>query len=333
MTAIVMFRGKHAALLPAVASVFLIPYVLPEYAVVVLSYAFVFSIACLGLNLLFGMTGLLSFGHAAFFGVGAYAGAFLYRFGPVNSFEAYVTAGIVAATATAALFGHFCVRTSRIYFAILTLGFTQIVHALFVNGTVFRLFGDVGKGLYYLGGGGLYIPRLSILGVEYGSHDFTTVLYHVIALSFLASAAVLWRIVRSPFGLALRAIRDNETRASFIGIPVRRYRYIAFVVSGAVVGLAGALFGQLGRQITPEHLDWLFSAKLILMIVLGGSRDFLGPLLGAFAFVGLGEAGASWPVSRNLVMGLGLIIVVMVFPRGLAGGIRTAGEWMRHILR
>jgi branched-chain amino acid transport system permease protein len=139
----------------------------------------------------------------------------------------------------------------------------------------------------------------------------------------------LWRITHSPFGQALKAIRDNETRAAFIGIPVWQYRWYAFVLSGFFVGLAGGLYGQLARQITPEQLHWIFSAQLVLAVVLGGTRHFLGPILGAFAFVGLDEFTSRWTVGRNLAFGILLIIVVFVFPRGLTNLIITLTKLVR----
>ena len=116
------------------------------------------------------------------------------------------------------------------------------------------------------------------------------------------------------------AIRDNETRAAFIGIPVRQYRWYAFIISGFFMGLAGGLYGQLARQITPDQLYWLFSAQLVLATVLGGTRHFLGPVLGAFAFVGLDEIASRWVVGRYMAFGVLLIVVVLAFPRGIAGG-------------
>lgn len=318
-------RGAVAARLLALAAAaalaLLAPAVLSPYALIVLSHAVVLAIACLGLNVVFGTAGLFSLGHAAFFGAGAYAGAFLYRFADVAAFEAYALVGVATATLLAAAIGALCVRATKIHFTILTLAFGQIFHSLFIDGAIFELFGPLGWALYLLGEGSMYIPRLAILGSEPAAADFVPVFYHVILAAFAASAFVLWRVSRSPFGKALRAIRDNETRAAYIGIPVRRYRWYAFVLSGTVVGVAGALYGQLDRQITPEQLDWLFSAELVLATVLGGSRDFLGPVLGAFVFVGLDEVAGRWAVGQKLIMGLLLIAVVFVFPRGLAGAL------------
>jgi len=301
-----------AALLP-------MPVLLAPYPLIVLCYMLVFAIACMGLNLLFGTTGLLSFGHATFFAVAAYAGAFLYRFAAVESFELYLLVGLSCSVATGAAIGFICLRATRIHFTILTLAFCQIVYSLFIDGAVFRLFGGEGRAIYYLTGGGMYIPRLTILGIRFGPEEFIPRFYSVIVLAFLVSAVLLWRIGRSPFGMALRAIRDNDVRADAIGIPVRRYRWYAFVLSAAFVGLAGALYGQLGRQITPEQLDWLFSAKLVLATVLGGTRAFLGPILGAFVFLGLEDVAMIWTRYYNMALGLLLIAVIFGFPRGLAG--------------
>ena len=323
---------RRRVLLAGLAGVILLlmPLLLAPYPLITLSYALIFSIACLGLNLLFGTTGLLSLGHAAYFGVGAYAGGFLYYFVPLTSLEVYLLSGVVASTALAAILGFVCVRATRIHFTILTLAFAQMIHSLFISGAAFRPFGGVGKGLYLLGEGGLYIPRFTILGTEVAPGPFIPVFYYVIVVAFFGSLGLLWRIGRSPFGMALRAIRDNDTRAAFIGIPVRRYRWQAFVLSGLVTGLAGGLYGQLSRQITPEQLHWLFSAQLVLAIILGGTRQFLGPVAGAFGFAVLEDLSSRVTEYRGLVLGLLLVAVVFVFPGGLAGAAtRLASRWFR----
>lgn len=296
------------------------PVMLGPYPLIVLCSALIFAIACMGLNLLLGTAGLLSLGHATFFGIAAYAGAFLYRFTPVNSFELYLIFGLSISTLLAAAIGFVCLRATRIHFTILTLAFCQIVYSLFIDGFVFRPFGGEGRAIYFLAGGGMYIPRLTLLGIEFGPGEFIPAFYNVIVVFLLGAAALLWRIDRSPFGMALRAIRDNAERAEGIGIPVRRYRWYAFILSGAFVALAGALYGQLGRQITPEQLHWLFSVKLVLATVLGGLRQFMGPIFGAFVFVGLEDVALIWTAYHNLVLGILLIVVVFAFPSGLAGG-------------
>jgi branched-chain amino acid transport system permease protein len=307
------------------------PLVLEPYPLFIFAHALVFAIACLGLNLLYGTAGALSFGHATFFAISAYAGAFLYRFGALQSLELHLVAGVAASTVLAAVIGFFCVRASKIFFAILTLAFCMIVYSLFINGAAFRFFGELGWELYLIGGGSMYLPRFSILGLEFSPHAFVPALYQVIVLGFVVSTLLLWRISASKFGLALRAIRDNEQRAEFIGIPVWRYRWLAFVLSGLFVGFAGGLYGELARQITPEQLDWLFSAKLILAIVLGGSRHFLGPVVGAFVFVGVDEVASQWSVGRYAAFGALLIAVVLIVPGGITGAaVDLVGRMRRH---
>ena len=315
------------------------PAVLAPYPLIELCYALALGIAGLGLNLVYGTTGLLSLGHAAYFGLGAYAGAFLFSLFGVHSLEVYLLAGVVTATVMAALSGAWCVHATRIHFTIMTLAFGQLVHAVFVVGVPFRLLGDVGKGLFYVGYGGLYIPRLTILGTAPAPERFFPVFYYVLLGAFFAALGVLWRVNRSPFGMALRAIRDNDVRAAFVGIPVRAYRWRAFVLSGAVLGLAGGLYGQLDRQVTPEQLHWFFSAKLVVVTIIGGTRWFLGPIVGAAAFVVLQHVANRFALSHGLMLGGLLIAVIFACPGGIAEAAarmlgwaaRPARPWSRPV--
>ncbi len=326
------FGSFHALLFAGATAIVLLlmPFVLPAYPLIILSHVLVFSIACLGLNVLFGMAGSFSLGHATFFGVAAYTGAFLYRFYSVDSLEAYLASGLLVSTSFAAVIGFFCARTTKIFFVLLTLSFSMIAHSLVIDGAVFMLFGGVGWALYLLGEGSMYIPRLAILGIEFNPLEFNSAFYNVIVAVFIVTVLSLWRISRSPFGQALKAIRDNEIRAAFIGIPVWQYRWYAFILSGFFVGLAGGLYGQLAREITPEQLHWVFSAQLVLAIVLGGTRYFLGPILGAVTFVVLDEFASRWTVGRGLAFGILLIIVVFVFPRGIAGAVIALTKMVRN---
>jgi branched-chain amino acid transport system permease protein len=317
-TTALLIAGGTAALL------LLMPSGLAAFPLFILCQMLVYAIACLGLNLLYGTAGALSLGHATFFGAAAYAGAFLYRFYFVDSLELYLLLGVSISTALAAAIGYLCARTTKIFFAILTLAFCMVVYSLVVDGAVFMLFGGLGWALYLLGEGSMYLPRFPILGTAYAPEDFLPAFYKVIVAAFVLTGLTLWRISASPFGQALRAIRENETRAAFIGIPVWRYRWQAFTLAGFFVAIAGGLYGQLARQITPEQLHWLFSAQLIVAIVLGGRRYFLGPLLGAFAFVGLEEMTARWEVGRHAILGLLLLFVVFFFQGGIAGALASA---------
>jgi branched-chain amino acid transport system permease protein len=309
------------------AATALLPALVPTYYLILLSSALALAIACLALNLLLGTTGLVSFGQAAYFGLGAYAGGFLYTLLDVEAMEAYLLAGMAAAGGAAALFGVLCVRATRVHFTILTLAVAQIVHSLFIAGIVFRAAGGVGRGLFLLGGGGLYIPRLPVAGHLPSPEAFPVVMFYVVAGAFAACAALLRRLTRSPFGLALRAIGENPTRAALVGIRVRRCQWVAFVISGTLTGLAGGLTGLLDRQVTPEQLHWVFSAKLVVATVLGGAGHFWGPALGAVALVALREAALRVTDSWSLALGVLLILVTVLAPGGIAG---LAGGLLRR---
>jgi branched-chain amino acid transport system permease protein len=324
------WRGQpRATVTAALAALALLPMpvVLPPFPLIELCYALVLGIACLGLNLVYGTAGLLSLGHAAYFGLGAYAGAFLFHARDLQSLEAYLLFGVVTATVVAALTGAVCVRASRIQFMILTLAIGQLVHALFVTGAVYRPLGDYGKGLFFIGYGGLYIPRFHILGTDPAPERFIAAFYYVILAAFFGVLGALWRVDRSPFGMALRATRDNDVRAAFVGIGVRTLRWQALVLSSAITGLAGGLYGQLDRQVTPEQLHWLFSAKLVVATILGGTRWFLGPVAGAALFVLLQHVATRFALSHGLVLGSLLIVVVVACPGGIAEAAARVGGW------
>jgi branched-chain amino acid transport system permease protein len=316
-------HGRYTlfTVLATAAALAAMPALLPPYPLILVSYALALAIACLGLNLLYGTTGLLSLGHATYFGIGAYAGGFLFHVFDVQSLEAYLLTGVLAAGALAAALGAFCVRVTRIHFTILTLALGMIVHALFFAGIVFKLGGDYGKGMFYIGYGGIVLPRFTILGCEPEPEDFIPVFYYVILAALAATLAILWRISRSPLGLTLRGIRDNDVRAEFIGIRLANLRWRAFVLSGLITGLAGCLYAQLDRQVTPEQLHWIFSAKLVVAIILGGTREFLGPVVGAFGLVALQEISPGRTIYDGLVLGIVLIVVMLALPAGITGTI------------
>jgi branched-chain amino acid transport system permease protein len=298
-----------------------LPMVLDRYYVITLSFALVLAIACLGLNLLLGYTGLLSLGHAAYFGVGAYAGAFLFTFGNMTSLELYLASGVVAAVVLGSIIGLLCTRSTGISFSILTLAFAQVLHSLIISGAAFRPFGELGKGFFLVGDGGLYIPRFRFFGIDLVPERFDIAVYYLVLAALVLSIAVIWRVAHSPFGLALCAIRDNAERAALIGIRVRSYRWRAFVLSAAFTGLAGALAGQVDRQVTPDDLDWSFSVYLVAVTVLGGKAHFFGPILGAFAVVAFRDIALRFADYHNLLLGSMLIVVLLAAPDGLAGAV------------
>ena len=306
-------RRPLAAAGPIVLVLAILPWVVEPYETVLLSYGLVFAIAALGFNLLLGYTGLLSFGHSAYFGVGAYAVAFTVKYLKVSSMELLLLAGILASALVAALFGLVCVRYTRIFFGILTLALSQVLWSL-----AFKFFWVTG------GTDGLRVPTPSLLGVgmapgqdkmAFLAHRY----YYYVLVIFLVGVAVMWVIVHSPFGKALQAIRDNETRAEFVGVQVRRYRYMAFLVSGVYTGLAGALWAPLNGLTTPDILVWTFSGEIVFFTVLGGFQTFAGPIVGAVVFNYLKTFAVGYTVYWQMFLGGVLVVLVLALPAGIVG--------------
>ncbi len=264
------------------------------------------------LNLLLGTTGLVSFGHAAYFAVGAYVCAILMKTHGVPFPLAFIAAG-AGAGLVALVFGYFCVRLTKIYFAMLTLAFAQIVWAVCFK------WNDVTGGEQGLSnvpypdlGWMSVIPGLGELRV--GGHYFYLTLL-LVGLCFL----LLKRITGSPFGRILTTIRENPERAEFIGIHVRRYELAAFVVAGIFAGFAGALFGIFNRGVFPDFGYWAKSAEVLIMVILGGMGQFWGPLIGAFTLAMLNQQITSYTEYWPLVLGLILIVLLYAFPAGILG--------------
>ena len=320
--------GRLAVIAVALLVLIALPLVLPPFETLQVSYGLIFGIAALGFNLLLGYTGLLSFGHSAFFGTGAYAAAFLVKYWGVRSMEAFIVAGVLASLLVAALIGAVCVRYTRIFFGILALALSQVLWSL-----AFKLFWVTG------GTDGLRVPTPTLLGgiitdTLGASTDKTAFLayryyYYVLAV-FVVATAVMWVIVHSPFGKALQAIRDNEVRAEFVGVHVRRYRYVAFLISGTFTGLAGALWVPLNGLTTPDILYWPFSGRIVFMAVLGGFRTFWGPIVGGFAYNYLEVWAVGTTVYWQLVLGVILVALVLAMPTGLVG---TASQLLARLRR
>ncbi len=320
--------GRVAAVALGLLVLLALPMVLPPFETLQVSYGLIFGIAALGFNLLLGYTGLLSFGHSAFFGTGAYAAAFLVKYWGIRSMEAFIVAGVLASLLVAALIGAVCVRYTRIFFGILALALSQVLWSL-----AFKLFWVTG------GTDGLRVPTPTLLGGIIGdtlgaATDKTAFLahryYYYVLVVFVASTAAMWVIVHSPFGKALQAIRDNEVRAEFVGVQVRRYRYVAFLVSGAFTGLAGALWVPLNGLTTPDVLYWPFSGRIVFMAVLGGFRTFWGPIVGGFVYNYLEVWAVGTTVYWQLVLGVILVALVLAMPTGLVG---TAGQLVARLQR
>jgi branched-chain amino acid transport system permease protein len=313
--------------LPLAVILALLPLVMDSYRTIQLAYGLIFAIAGLGFNILLGYTGLLSFGHSAYFGVGAYTAAFMVKYLHVQSMELFLLGTVVSAAIVTSLFGYVCVRYTKIFFSILTLALSQVLWSL-----AFKFFWVTG------GTDGLRVPTPRLLGgiatgenedkIHFLSHSYY---YYVLAI-FLVAVAVMWLIVHSPFGKALQAIRDNETRARFVGIRIRRYRFMAFLLSGVFTSIAGALWVPLNGLVTPEALVWTFSGEIVFMTVLGGFRNFTGPIVGAIAYNYLKDFAVGFTVYWQTLMGVVLVVLVLALPTGIVGTAKLVAARVRRRL-
>ncbi len=303
---------RSAAVAAALAAIIAVPWVAPTYHVLLMLPFMAYGITLLGLNLLFGWTGLVSFGHALFLGVGAYAGAFLTTNAKIRSLELILVVAAVAAALVAAPVGALCVRYVKIYFGMLTLAFGMVFYTFVLK--FYRLTG---------GDEGIPFPRPALFGrdfAELSKTDYLAGPYYYYALAVLVVAAVvMWRIVHSPFGLCLKTIRDNPTKAETLGIGVSRYRWYAFLISAVYAGVGGALLGPPTGNVDPTLAYWTHSGNLVFMTLLGGFGSFFGPILGAFVFIYLQDWVMSVVPYWRLVFGAILAAGGIAAPGGLLG--------------
>lgn len=271
----------------------------------VLRRVLIFAIAATSLNFILGYGGMVSLGHAAFFGVGAYAVAVLATEGVTSAWIAWPLA-VAAATAAALLIGAVSLRTRGVYFIMITLAFAQMVYYVAV-------------GLKQYGGeDGLNLPARSTvgLGIDLG-HDVA--FYYVVLVLLVAVLAAFDRVLDARFGRALVGIRENETRMESLGYPTFGFRLAAFAIAGGIAGLAGALFANHNLFVSPAALHWTQSATFVVMVILGGIGYRYGGVLGAVVLLLLEEVLASYTDFWHLPLGVLLLAVVFLAPRGLSG--------------
>jgi branched-chain amino acid transport system permease protein len=265
----------------------------------------ILSIAAISLNLILGYGGLVSFGHAAYLGVGAYAVGILGFYGVTNGFVHLLVA--VAASALVALaIGAVSIRTSGIYFIMITLAFTQMLYYLGISLAEFG------------GDDGMRLKSKSQFGglVDLGD----PVAFYYVALGvMLACVLLVFKVVNSRFGMVLRAAKSNEARARSIGFPPYPYRLAAFVLAGAVCGVSGMLYANHTNYITPGLMSWHQSGELMFMVILGGMATTAGPVLGTFALLVFEELLKGFTQYWQVWLGPLLVLCVLFFKRGLAG--------------
>jgi len=314
--------GAAAAVCGTVALA-LLPQVVPPYYVGLMIPFYGYAIALLGFNLLFGYTGLLSFGHAMFLGIGAYGAAIMSSTLGVRPFELTLVAVMTASALIALPVGALCVRYTGIFFGMLTLAFGMLFHSFLFK-------------FYYLTGGdsGMRVVRMTILGLDFARYNKIEFLagpfyYYCLGLLVVVGLA-MWRIVHSPFGLHLRALRDNPRKAEYLGVHVHHFRLAAFVISSALGAAGGAILGFRVGLADPELVYWTQSGQLVFMAVLGGFSNFFGPIIGALTFTLLQDQLQSLTEYWRFVLGAILALIVIGFPEGIAG---LAGELARRRTR
>jgi branched-chain amino acid transport system permease protein len=296
-----------------IAVMALLPLVASPYALLLMLPFVGYGIALLGFNLLFGTTGLLSFGHALFLGVGAYTAAVLTSKLGILSFEIILIAAALASALVSLVIGMLCVRYTRIFFGMLTLAFGMLFHSF-----LFKFYAVTG------GDQGMRVLRPLLLGMDWrgGKTAFLTGPFYYYALILFALLGLaMWRVTQSPFGLHLRAIRENAGKAAYVGVEIFRMRLAAFVISAVYGGIGGTILAVTTGLADPELAYWTHSGNLVFMAVLGGSGTFAGPAIGALVFVVLQDFVMAVTQYWRFVMGSVLVSLVIFMPQGLAGTI------------
>jgi|GEM_PF-64215 len=342
-----LWGGLVAAVLLVVA-----PFILGGYQTSLLAQTLIFVLFATAFNLLYGYTGLLSFGHAMFIAVAGYTVAktvnvvapalgFPSVFGGASILATWAFAivlGVVVATIVAVLIGYLSVRLTEIYFALITLAFSMAIFVIFLQDTIGALLASfgIGGGNFSNGSDGLsfIMGEVNLFGLEFRLVDIVDpVAYYFLALIVVALGMyLLWRIVQSPFGAVCQAVRENPDRAEALGIDVTFHQWMTFILSGAFSGLAGALLIPLSTNVNPEsHAHWSASAEPVIMTVIGGPYSFLGPALGAFSYEYLRWFIRQFPLLEQywqFSFGVLLLIVVLFFDNGVAGGLIRFRAWL-----
>ncbi len=289
-----------------IAGVALFPLVAGNYPVKLLQEILIWGIFAMSLDFLMGYSGMVSFGHSAFFGIGAYVAALALKASP-GTVSALALPALAAALA-ALVIGFCSIRTSGVYFIMLTLAFSQMFYAYTFQ-------------VAWLGAedGIVGVPRPRLLGLDLAN----ATAFHLFLVALVGLAALaLWRVARSPFGHVLRGIQENEGRMEAVGYAVQRYKLVAFVIAGTIGGVAGALYTQLNLTISPDAFFWTTSGEALLMVIIGGTGTLWGAVLGAATFILLQSFVSSYTERWMLILGLAFILFVLFAPGGIVGALR-----------
>ena len=303
------FLEKYWLPLLLLAAAAALPLLIAEFWIHVFNEILILGLFAVSFNLIFGYMGQLSFGHAAYYGIGAYTTGLL-MVKAKWPLLLCLPVSMLTAGAAALILGFFCVRLRGIYFAILTMAFGQLVFFI-----IFQWYSFTG------GDNGLQ-------GIRPPPWLFSTNPYYYFTLAVVTLAMLVLRIItESPFGYTMRAIRDNTERTEFIGINVQKYMVINLVIAGMFAGLAGALWGPFNRSLAPDLTGWQHSGIPVFMAVLGGPHHFLGPMVGSVIYTFLNAFVTGFTEYWPLVSGLVIIWVVLLMPGGLFGVLQTSGRF------
>jgi len=292
---------KRLWLAMAVAFFVVLPFLIGEGWLSLVNEMLIMALAASGLNLMLGYTGMVSFGPAGLYAVGAYTTAlFLTKTG--IPFVIAIVAGPIVAGAVGAIVGWFCVRRTHVYFALLTLAFAQIIWTI-----IFEWYGFTGgdNGIV-----GMPVPDLLMSISHY---------YYFSLVVVVICLILLWMIGNSPFGKILQAIRENPGRTEFIGINVKRYQLIAFVLSSAFLGAAGSLFCGFSDSVFPDYAHWAKSTDMIVICLLGGMYNFAGPIIGSIIYILLSKLISSYTMYWMLFLGIIVVLLVLFMRGGIMG--------------
>ena len=287
------------ALVPVISALIAQPFYVTLFTRVV-----IFALAAVGLNLILGFGALVSFGHAMYIGIGAYAVGILAHHGVGSGWTQFAVALVVGAL-VAIVIGLVCLRTSGVAFIMITLAFAQMFYFLCIS---LKQYG---------GDDGLTILARSDFGLF--SLNSNTVLYYFALLLLVACLGFFQRLVNSRFGMVLRGCKSNERRMAALGFPTLRYKLTAYVISALVCVVAGALLANLTKFAAPSYMAWQQSGDLIVMVVLGGMGTLVGPVAGAVALLIFEEILAAWTTHWQIVLGPVIVLIVLTATKGLYG--------------
>jgi len=288
------------------AGFLIVPFFRSNFLTYMCMRLFILAVFAMSFNLLLGYTGLLSFGQAGFYAVGGYAAA-LMLLHVTSELPVAILCGALMGGLFALVVGYFCTKRTRIYFAMLTLAFGMLIYFICYK------WKSLTGGTESLGG----IPRGKLFGVV-DMFPLSHYYFFVFVVSFL-SICLIYRIVKSPFGLIIQGIRDNEMRMRFAGVMAKRYQLYVFVISGVFTGLAGGLYACLESTMFPSLANWQSSAEPIMVTLVGGIKSFYGPLVGSFLFIGIKEIVVRFTEEWLLVFGIILLVLLIGFRGGVTG--------------